>query len=58
MEKSKPQLRRLPEFKGYTIDERLGEFRKVSWRNGEPSIEFVPFLSEKGIKLAEELRSQ
>lgn len=38
-------------YKGYTVDERLGEFRKVTWKKGEPSIEFVPFDSEKGISL-------
>jgi len=40
--------RKLPEFKGYTVDERLREFRKVV--HGK-SIEFIDFNSRKGIKL-------
>ena len=34
---------KLPEFKGYTVDERLKQFRKVDRNN--PSIEFVDFDS-------------
>ena len=44
-------FRRLPSVDGYTIDERLREFRKVDWKRGEPSIEFVPFESELGGRL-------
>ena len=40
--------RKLPVMDGYTMDERLSEFRRVSWKEGEPSMEFVPFASEKG----------
>lgn len=40
---------KLPEFKGYTVDQRLKQFRKVD-RN-KPSIEFVDFDSEKGQEL-------
>jgi len=40
---------KLPEFKGYTVDERLKQFRKVD-RN-KPSIEFVDFDSEEGQEL-------
>lgn len=49
MERRNP--RKLPEFEGYVVDERLREFRKVTWKRGEPSIEFVPFLGDKGAKL-------
>jgi hypothetical protein len=35
----------LPVFEGYTVDERLGEFRKVSRETG---MEFIPFDSEEG----------
>lgn len=42
----------LPTFKGYTIDERLKEFRKVT-RGKEPTIEFIPFDSDKGKKILE-----
>ncbi|OPY88328.1 MAG: hypothetical protein A4E71_00539 [Smithella sp. PtaU1.Bin162] len=40
----------LPEFKGYTVDIRLGQFRKVS-RKDNPSIEFLDFDSAEGKKL-------
>ena len=39
---------KLPEFKGYTVDEKLMEFRKVV--HGK-SIEFIDFGSKKGRKL-------
>ena len=45
--------RKLPEFKGYTIDERLREFRKVV--HGK-SIEFIDFDSRKGMKLLKKMR--
>jgi hypothetical protein len=35
----------LPTFKGYTVDARLGQFRKV-FKSG--AIEFLEFDSEKG----------
>jgi hypothetical protein len=47
---------KLPEFKGYTIDERLKQFRKVD--HDKPSIEFVEFNSEKGKKLLDEYEDQ
>jgi hypothetical protein len=47
---------KLPEFKGYTIDERLKQFRKVD--REKPSIEFVEFNSEKGKKLLDEYEDQ
>jgi hypothetical protein len=43
---------KLPEFKGYTVDERLKQFRKVDHK--KPSIDFVDFDSEEGQKLLEE----
>ena len=42
----------LPEFKGYTVDERLKQFRKVDRNN--LSIEFVDFDSEEGQELLAE----
>jgi hypothetical protein len=47
---------KLPEFKGYTVDERLKQFRKVD--HEKPSIEFVEFNSEKGKKLLDEYEDQ
>jgi hypothetical protein len=47
---------KLPEFKGYTVDERLKQFRKVDMK--KPSIEFVEFNSEKGKKLLDEYEDQ
>jgi len=38
--------KKLPEFKGYTIDFRLGQFRKVDIKN--QTIEFIDFSSQKG----------
>jgi hypothetical protein len=46
----------LPEFKGYTVDERLQQFRKVD--RDEPSIEFVDFDSKKGQELLEEYEEE
>jgi len=46
----------LPIFRGYTVDERLREFRRVAWTNGDdPSLEVVPFDSPKGLLLLAEL---
>lgn len=45
-------VKELPTFKGYTIDERLRQFRKVD-RN-KPSMDFVDFDSEEGQELLEE----
>ena len=44
-------IRILPTYKGYTVDARLGQFRKV-FRSGE--IEFLEFDSEKGDKILTE----
>lgn len=43
----------LPTFKGYTIDPRLKQFRKVI---PQESIEFIDFDSEKGQELLDEMR--
>lgn len=53
LERNKNMIRRLPVFKGYTVDMRLQEFRKVSF-NDLP--EFVPFMSDKGARLFYEFR--
>ncbi|MDO8480356.1 MAG: hypothetical protein Q7S65_00915 [Nanoarchaeota archaeon] len=42
----------LPTFKGYTIDERLGEFRRADVERQE--LEFIPFESDKGMELLRE----
>lgn len=44
---------KLPEFKGYTVDLRLKQFRKVN--HEKPSIEFIDFSSEEGRKLLKEM---
>ena len=46
-------IRILPIYKGYTVDMRLQEFRKVTL-NDLP--EFIPFTSDKGAKLFHEFR--
>ncbi|MDP2750552.1 MAG: hypothetical protein Q8O89_07000 [Nanoarchaeota archaeon] len=51
MEKSKNPTR-LEMFKGYTLDFRLREFRKVNPKKRK--IEFVVFNSKKGAKLLKE----
>jgi len=43
----------LPVFKGYTVDLRLQEFRKIEM---DKLHEFAPFLSDKGAKLFHEFR--
>jgi hypothetical protein len=44
-------MRKLPTFKGYTVDFRLKEFRKAEYRK---ALEFLPFDSEKGKKMITE----
>jgi len=51
-------VRKLPEFKGYTVDERLRQFRKVDRSGESPSIEFVEFDSDKGEELLEEMEGE
>ena len=47
----------LPTFKGYTVDYRLKEFRRVDMStHSMDSIEFIPFDSPKGRKLLKEMR--
>lgn len=46
----------LPTFKGWTIDQRLGEFRKVSFVKGQPKMEFVKMSSPKGMRLLRSMR--
>ena len=46
-------VRTLPTFRGYTVDRRLREFRKMVF--GEMP-EFIPFDSEKGRELMAEMR--
>jgi len=46
-------IRSLPIFKGYTVDLRLQEFRKIEV-NKLP--EFVPLLSDKGARLFYEFK--
>ncbi len=45
-------VKELPTFKGYTVDEKLKQFRKVDM--DKPSIDFVDFDSEKGQELLAE----
>lgn len=40
--------RTLPVFRGYTVDWRLREFRKVEYGK---KMEFIPFGSKKGVDL-------
>jgi len=49
---------KLPEFKGYTVDERLHQFRKVDRSGESPKIEFLDFDSDEGQELLEEYNDQ
>ena len=51
--KEKYMIRILPVFKGYTVDLRLQEFRKIEM---DKLPEFVPLLSDKGARLFYEFR--
>lgn len=44
---------RLPIIGGYTIDLRLGQFRRVDHK--KPSIDFIDFNSEEGNKVFEKI---
>lgn len=46
-------VKELPKFKGYTVDDRLRQFRKVDME--KPSIDFVDFDSEEGQRLLDEM---
>jgi hypothetical protein len=48
-------MKKLPIWREYTIDEKLQEFRKVTFENGQPSIEFIPFASKRGMKIQYEM---
>ena len=47
-------VRVLPTFKGYTVDLWLREFRRAI---PDVTLEFIPFNSQKGVKLLAELKS-
>jgi hypothetical protein len=49
-------MQKLPEFKGYTVDIRLRQFRKIDYKKRK--IEFIEFESEKGRKLLEDFKIQ
>ena len=51
--KDKNMIRILPVFKGYTVDLRLQEFRKIEM---DKLPEFIPLLSDKGARLFYEFR--
>lgn len=53
LEKRSPK--KLPVFKGYTVDERLQEFRKVEYGK---TVEFIPFDSPKGQQLLSDMRAE
>jgi len=53
---SRGGVARLPEFEGFTVDARLREFRKVTWKGDQPVIEFIPFASAKGMRLLRKMR--
>ena len=42
-------VKELPTFKGYTVDQKLRQFRKVDRK--KPSIDFVDFDSDEGQEL-------
>ncbi len=49
-------VKELPTFKGYTVDQKLKQFRKVD--KNKPSIDFVDFDSEEGQELLAEYEGQ
>ena len=46
-------IRILPIFRGFTVDMRLQEFRKIKMNQ---LTEFIPFTSDKGARLLYEFR--
>ena len=46
-------IKKLPLFRGYTVDLRLSEFRKIKM---DKLPEFIPFISDKGARLLSEYR--
>ena len=53
IQERKNMIRVLPVFKGYTVDLRLQEFRKIEM---DKLPEFIPLLSDKGARLFYEFR--
>ncbi len=51
-------VKELPKFKGYAVDERLKEFRRVMYHEEGPSIEFISFDSPKGQELLSEMEAK
>jgi hypothetical protein len=51
-------VRKLREFKGYTVDLRLQQFRKVIHHEEGPSLEFIEFASPKGKKLLAQMHEK
>ncbi len=51
--KGEGMIRRLPTFQGYTIDVRLGQFRKVELDEWP---EFIPFDSDAGFEIYEKMQ--
>ena len=43
--------RKLPTQEDWTIDNRLREFRKVLWKDGEPLMVTVPYNTPKGMDM-------
>ena len=43
--------RKLPTQEGWTIDNRLREFRKVLWKDGEPLMVTVPYNTPMGMDM-------
>jgi len=48
----------LPVFKGYSVDRRLKEFRRVRYHDEGPDIEFVSFDSPQGQHLLSEMEAE
>lgn len=46
----------LPTFRGYTVDKRAKQFRKVTVDGDKRSIKFIDFNSPEGFDLLEEMR--
>ena len=47
-------VKRLPTFKGYTVDVRTRQFRKAEL---DKPLEFIDFVSEEGMKLIQEMEA-
>jgi hypothetical protein len=51
-------VRRLKTFKGYTVDLRLQQFRRVIQHEEGPSLETIDFASPKGRALLAQMHEQ